>query len=104
MLQSYCVQKSSHLNKTLSYQLCGLAVNTTRMISFFLFKLSEFLSHGLASEWDEAISFCHRCYDLASGSEGAAALLGMKPTTLYSRILALGLRAKESANTNSRVA
>jgi transcriptional regulator with GAF, ATPase, and Fis domain len=39
-----------------------------------------------------------------SGSEGAAALLGMKPTTLYSRILALGLRAKESANANSRVA
>ena len=39
-----------------------------------------------------------------SGSDGAAALLGMKPTTLYSRILALGLRAKASANTNSRVA
>ena len=32
------------------------------------------------------------------------ALLGMKPTTLYSRILALGLRAKEAVNTNSRVA
>lgn len=39
-----------------------------------------------------------------SGSDGAAALLGMKPTTLYSRILALGLRAKASANTNARVA
>jgi len=39
-----------------------------------------------------------------SGSDGAATLLGMKPTTLYSRILALGLRAKASANTNARVA
>jgi DNA-binding NtrC family response regulator len=39
-----------------------------------------------------------------SGSDGAAALLGMKPTTLYSRILALGLRAKASRHTDSRVA
>jgi DNA-binding NtrC family response regulator len=40
-----------------------------------------------------------------SGENGAAALLGMKPTTLYSRILALGLRTKAASNgANSRVA
>jgi len=39
-----------------------------------------------------------------AGSDGAAALLGMKRTTLYSRILALGLRAKASSHTDSRVA
>jgi DNA-binding NtrC family response regulator len=39
-----------------------------------------------------------------SGSDGAAALLGMKRTTLNSRILALGLRAKAYQNTDSRVA
>ena len=39
-----------------------------------------------------------------SGADGAAALLEMKPTTPYSRILALGLRTKESDNTKSRVA
>jgi len=39
-----------------------------------------------------------------SGSGGAAALLGMKRTTLNSRILALGLRSKPSHPTDSRVA
>ena len=39
-----------------------------------------------------------------SGSDGAAGLLGMKPTTLYSRILALGLRAKASRHSYSSVA
>src|SRR6266404_7669456 len=39
-----------------------------------------------------------------SGSDGAAALLGMKRTTLNSRILALGLRAKAYHQTDSRVA
>ena len=39
-----------------------------------------------------------------SGSDGAAALTGVKPTTLYSKILALGLRGRESVNTSSRVA
>jgi DNA-binding NtrC family response regulator len=33
-----------------------------------------------------------------SGSDGAAALLGMKSTTLYSRIAALGLRGKTTPN------
>jgi len=55
-------------------------------------------------ERESIIAALNQAAGKVSGSDGAAALLGMKPTTLYSRILALGLRAKASANTNSRVA
>jgi DNA-binding NtrC family response regulator len=55
-------------------------------------------------ERESIIAALNQTAGKVSGSEGAAALLGMKPTTLYSRILALGLRARESASANSRVA
>src|SRR5713101_5175492 len=55
-------------------------------------------------ERESIIAALNQAAGKVSGSDGAAALLGMKPTTLYSRILALGLRARESANANSRVA
>ena len=55
-------------------------------------------------ERESIIAALNQAAGKVSGSDGAAALLGMKPTTLYSRILALGLRATESASTNSRVA
>jgi DNA-binding NtrC family response regulator len=55
-------------------------------------------------ERESVIAALNQTAGKVSGSDGAAALLGMKPTTLYSRILALGLRAKASANTSSRVA
>jgi len=55
-------------------------------------------------ERESIIAALNQAAAKVSGSDGAAAMLGMKPTTLYSRILALGLRARESVNTNSRVA
>ena len=55
-------------------------------------------------ERESIIAALNQAAGKVSGLDGAAALLGMKPTTLYSRILALGLRARESASTNSRVA
>ena len=55
-------------------------------------------------ERESIIAALNQAAGKVSGSDGAAALLGMKPTTLYSRILAPGLRGRESVNTNSRVA
>jgi transcriptional regulator with GAF, ATPase, and Fis domain len=55
-------------------------------------------------ERESIISALDKTGGKVSGSDGAAALLGMKPTTLYSRILALGLRAKASRHVDSRVA
>ena len=57
-----------------------------------------------ATERERIIAALNQAAGKVSGSDGAAALLRMKPTTLYSRILALGLWARESASTNSRVA
>ena len=55
-------------------------------------------------ERESIIAALNQAAGKVSGSDGAPAMLGMKPTTLYSRILALGLRARGSVNTNSRVA
>jgi len=55
-------------------------------------------------ERESIIAALNQAAGKVSGSDGAAAMLGMKLTTLYSRILALGLRARESVNINSRVA
>jgi len=44
-------------------------------------------------ERESIIAALNQAAGKVSGSDGAAAMLGMKPTTLYSRILALGLRA-----------
>ena len=55
-------------------------------------------------ERESIIAALNQAAGNVSGSDGAAALPGVKPTTLYSKILALGLRGRESVNTSSRVA